>query len=275
MRFRDALSRSRTVRAARAAVLALAGAAVLVPAGSVRAQTVPPNEALLEPGYLLSVGEVVDPARWRQAETVLGAAGETLVTDRSQTQFDVVHVPRVLEGRALEPGDGVQFFRLERRIDDPATGETLGTLLLPTGAGRVEGLDGETAIVRVTDAFHAILVGDGVRFVTGAQTAAGPGTPAGGTGGTVVAFQEEKAIHPPYDKLFLRPDAAGSTAAGQVVELYRPGPVRDGVQLPDVVLGKALVVRGAGTVAAAVTYELDRPDLAPGDRYRPAPAGGD
>jgi hypothetical protein len=246
----------------------------LASAGSIRAQAGPPVQALLEPEYLFSVGEVVDAARWRSAGAVVGAAGETMVTDRSQTQYDLVHVPRVVDGRSLVTGDLVQFFRLERRIDDPVTGEPLGTLLLPTGVGRVESLDGETAGVRVTDAFHAIVVGDLVRVVTEANDAPVAGF-AGDARGRVVAFQDEKAIYPPFEKIFLRPEVAGSTAPGQVVELYRPGPVRDGVQLPDLVLGRAMVVRAEGGIAAAVTYELERPDLAPGDRFRPVPADGD
>src|SRR5688572_8460738 len=137
----------------------------LASAGLGRAQSEVPVQALLEPGFLLSVGEVVDAARWQDAEAVVGAAGETMVTDRSQTQYDLVHVPSVVEGRSLALGDVVQFFRLERRIDDPVTGEPLGRLLLPTGVGRVESLDGETAAARVTDAFHAVLVGDRVRVV--------------------------------------------------------------------------------------------------------------
>src|SRR5688500_13744131 len=167
-------------------VLALA----LGSAGSIRAQVGAPVQALLEPEYLLSVGEVVDAERWRNAEAVVGAVGETMVTDRSQTQFDLVHVPRVVEGRSLVTGDLVQFFRLERRIDDPVTGEALGTLLLPTGVGRVESLDGETAAVRVTDAFHAIVVGDRVRVVPEADVEARLDGLAGGPGGKVVAFQE-------------------------------------------------------------------------------------
>ena len=269
------MTNARPVAGAWTGRLTLAATLLLAGAGSARAQSEPPVQALLEPGYMLSVGEVVDATRWRHAEAVVGAAGETMVTDRSQTPFDLVHVPRVVEGRALATGDVVQFFRLERRIDDPVTDEALGTLLLPTGVGRVESLDGETAAVRVTDAFHAVLVGDRVRVVTNADMAAPAPAFAGGPGGRIVAFQEEKAIHPPFDKLFLRADAAGTTAPGQVVELYRPGPVRDGVQLPDVVLGKAMVVRGGGTLVAAVTYELERADLAPGDLYRPVTAEGD
>lgn len=253
----------------------LALALALASAASVGAQVEPPVRALLKPEYLLSVGEVVDAARWTDAEAVVGAAGETMVTDRSQTQYDLVYVPRVVEGRTVGTGDLVQFFRLERRIDDPVTGETLGTLLIPTGVGRVEVLDGETAGVRVTDAYHAIVVGDLVRLATLEEVVAQGAGLAGGAGGRVVAFQEEKAIHPPFDKLFLRPEIAGSAAPGQVVELYRPGAVRDGVRLPDLVLGKAMVVRGGGGIAAAVTYELERPDLAPGDLYRPKAADAD
>jgi hypothetical protein len=256
----------------RAPFLALALA--LASAGPVRAQSEAPVPALLEPGFLLSVGEVVDAERWRDAAAVVGAAGETSVTDRSQTQHDLVHVPRVVEGRSLALDDVVQFFRLERRVDDPVTGEPLGRLLLPTGVGRVESVDGETAAVRVTDAFHAVLVGDRVRVVAGADVAAPAPAFAGGPGGRIVTFQEEKAIHPSFDTLFLRSEA-GSPAPGQVVELYRPGPVRDGVRLPDVVLGRAMVVRGGATVAAAVVYELEGPDLAPGDLYRSVVGEGD
>ncbi|MGH7565559.1 MAG: hypothetical protein ACREK2_01895 [Gemmatimonadota bacterium] len=261
------------LRGSGAVLPVLVAGLTLAGADSLSAQIEPPLPALLEADFLLSVGEVVDPARWRDAETVVGAMAETMVTDRSQTQFDLVYVPRVVEGRSLSPGDMVQFFRLERRIDDPTTREPLGTLLLPTGVGRVDSLAGETARVRVTDAFHAIVVGDRVRIVTDTVESwptaiAVVGTP----GGRVVAFQEEKAIHPSFDRLFLRPEIAGSVSPGQVVELYRPGPVRDGVRLPDLVLGKAMVVRAEAGIAAAVTYELERADLAPGDLYRPVPA---
>ena len=242
--------------------------------GRAQAQTGPPPTALLEAEYLLSVGEVVDAARWQDAETVVGAAAETMVTDRSQTQFDLLYVPRVVEGRTLVPGDVIQFFRLDRRIDDPTTREPLGTLLLPTGVGRVDSLGGETATVRATHAFHPILLGDRVRLVGGTVgSVAGVGV-GGSSAGRVVAFQEEKAIHPPFDKLFLRPETGDPVAPGQVVELYRPGPVRDGVRLPEVILGRAMVVRSGG-IAAAVSFELERPDLAPGDLYRSVlPAAG-
>jgi hypothetical protein len=135
----------------------------------------------------------------------------------------------------------------------------------------VDSLAGETVRVRVTDAFHPIVVGDRVRVVTATE----PVVPASGSGfssGRIVAFQEEKAIHPPFDRMFLRPEAAGGMAPGQVVELYRPGERRGGVQLPDEVLGKAMIVRVDGLLAAAVTFELERADLGVGDLFRAPPA---
>ena len=252
--------------------LSLFSALAIAGAGPAAAQTGPPLSALLEADYLLSVGEVVDAARWRESERVVGAAADTMVTERSQTQFDQLYVPRVVEGRTLMPGDMLQFFRLDRRIDDPTTREPLGTLLLPTGVGRVDSLAGETAAVRVTQAFHPILLGDYVRLAGEANgSPPGAGGVVGSSTGTVVAFQEEKAIHPPFDKLFLRPAAGAPVAPGQVVELYRPGPVRDGVRLPDLILGKAMVVRAGGGVAGAVSFELEQADLAPGDLYRALP----
>lgn len=267
-------SEGRAARAARAILpLAVAGFGLLGP-GSASAQVETPIPALLEPDFLLSVGELVDAEVWRDSETIVGAAGETMITDRSHAQYDLVYVPSFVEGRALSPGDAVQLFRLDRRIHDPVTFEFLGTLLLPTGFGVVDSLAGETARVRVSDAFHPILVGDGVRIVTEAmETWPAAVHAASGTGGHIVAFQEEKAIHPPFDRLFLRSEIAGESAPGQVVELYRPGEIRNGVRLPDTVLGRAMVVRSNGTIAAAVSYELTRADLAPGDLYRPLPPG--
>jgi hypothetical protein len=240
-------------------------------AGPARAQVEPPL-ALLEPGYLLSVGEIVDRDAWRDAETVVGAVGETRVDDRTQTQHDLLYVPRVVGGRTLAPGDRLQFFRLDRRIEDPATREPLGDLLLPTGIGTVDSLAGETARVRVDAAFHPIVVGDRVRLVTGVEAVAPAAIGSATSGGRIVAFQEEKAIHPPFDRMFLRPEGAGGMAPGQLVELYRPGDASAGVRLPDEVLGRAMVVRVDGALVAAVSFELDRSDLAPGDLFRPLPA---
>lgn len=244
--------------------------ALLALAARAHAQDALPVQ-LLEPDYLLSVGEIVDRGTWRDAETVVDAEGETRVTDRTRTQYDLLYVPRTVGGRSLTPGDRLQFFRLERRIGDPATHEALGTLLLPTGVGTVDSLAGETVRVRVTDAFHPIVVGDRVRVVTATEPIA-PASGSGFSGGRIVAFQEEKAIHPPFDRMFLRPEAAGGLAAGQVVQLYRPGDRRGGVQLPDEVLGKAMIVRVDGPLAAAVTFELERADLAVGDLFRSLPA---
>lgn len=255
--------------AALALAVSLAGPGI----ASLRGQTEVPLPALLEQEFLLSVGEIVDPARWRDAETVLGTAGGEIVAEHSLTVFDLLYVPAVVEGRALAPGDRIQLFRLDRPIEDPETGEWLGDLLVPTGVARVEDIEGEVARVRVTDAFHEILVGDRVRFVDGLEGGGSGATAvAGSGGGRIVAFQEEKAIHPTFDKLFLRPEVAGALAAGQVVELFRPGRVRDGTRLPDRVLGKAMVVRSHGPLAEAVTFELEGAELEPGDLYRAAPS---
>ena len=243
--------------------------AILSLASRARAQDALPTQ-LLEPDYLLSVGEIVDRGTWRDVETVVGAEGETRVIYSTQTQYDLLHVPRIVAGRALAPGDRLQFFRLERRIADPATREPLGTLLLPTGLGTVDSLAGETVRVRVTDAFHPIVVGDRIRLVTATEpVVAGAG--ASSSEGRIVAFQEEKAIQSPFDRMFLRPEAAGGLAPGQVVELYRPGERRGDVQLPDEVVGKAMIVRVDGVLAAAVTFELERADLAVGDLFRALP----
>ena len=94
--------------------------------GSARSQS-PVPAALLEPGHLLSVGEIVDPDDWRDAESVLGEAGESRVAAPTETQYDLLYVPLVVAGRTLAPGDHLQTFRLDRRIHDPSTHEPENT----------------------------------------------------------------------------------------------------------------------------------------------------
>lgn len=256
----------RVLRTAPAAVLVAAWIAVLP--GGARAQSSVPV-ALLEPGHLLSVSEIVDADAWRDAERVLGGEGESRVEAPTETQYDLLHVPLVVAGRSLTIGDRLQTFRLDRRIHDPTTHEPLGHLLLPTGTGIVDSLGPETARLRVTDAFHPIVIGDYVRRVESAGGSASPATAPATSWGNIVAFQEEKAIQAPYDRMFLRPEPPNGLHAGQVVELYRPGEVRDGASLPDEEIGRALIVRVDGELAAAVLFELFRSDLAVGDRFRP------
>jgi hypothetical protein len=225
--------------------------------------------AFREPDFLLSVGAIVDTAGHQPFALVLGAEGELGIRDRSLTAADRVFVPSVVDGRPLRFDDAVQFFRLARRITDPATREAMGQLLVPTGVGRVDSLAGAVVRVRVTDAFLPILIGDGVRAVTETDTILPlPAATPGGAEGHVVAFQQDKAIHPPFDILFLRQSRPGVLAAGEIVLLYRPGPVADGRSLPDILLARGMVVRADGLVAAAVLTETYRSDLAVGDRYR-------
>lgn len=225
--------------------------------------------ALSEPDFLLSVGAIVDTAGHRPFAIVLGAEGELGIRDRSLTASDRLFVPSVVDGRPLRFDDAIQFFRLTRRISDPVTQEALGRLLVPTGVGRVDSLAAGTVRVRVTDAFLPILIGDGVRAIVDADTvpylqAAAPGNAEG----HVVAFQQEKAIHPPFDVLFLRQSRPGALARGETVLLYRPGPMVDETRLPDIILARAKIVRPDGLLAAAVLTETYRSDLAAGDRYR-------
>jgi hypothetical protein len=247
---------------------ALAGAA-LATAAAAQDSTEPPIPALLEPTFLLSTGRIVDPGDFRGEGVILGTTRELALRDQSLTAPDRVFVPRNLRSRRLEPGDVVQFYRIERRILDPWTGERLGRLLLPTGLGTVDSLGGEVARVRLTHGFLPVLIGDYARPVEAADTV--PHLLAArvqAVEGPVVASQDEKAILPPFDRIFLRAPTPLALAPGQVVLLYRPGPFEDGRRLPDVAIGRAMVVRVEDRIAAAVLYETYRSDLAPGDRFR-------
>lgn len=247
-------------------------AALLVAPAAVGGQEVVEEETISvasfgKPGFLLSVGSVVDSDEIDDAGRILSTLVERVIRDQSLSPPDRIHVPRVIEGSALEPGDRLLLFRETRKIVDPITEETLGTLLLPTGVAEVEGHEDEVATARVWRGFRPVQVGDRVRRVTRSDTL----PPMGGerarpAEGRLVGFQEEKALHPPFDVTFLRDDAR-ELAAGNVVLLFREGETERGRELPEVRLGLAVVVR-PGRVAAAVLTRMFRSDLVPGVRYR-------
>lgn len=247
-------------------------AALLVAPAAVGGQEVVEEETISvasfdKPSFLLSVGSVVDSDEIDDAGRILSTPLETVIRDQSLSPPDRIHVPRVIEGSALEPGDRLLLFQKARKIVDPVTEEALGTLLLPTGVAEVEGLEGEVATARLWRGFRPVQVGDRVRRVTPADTL----PPMGGerarrAEGRLVAFQEEKALHPPFDVTFLRDDARELTA-GDVVLLFREEETAGGRELPEVRLGLAVVVR-PGRVAAAVLTRMLRSDLVAGVRYR-------
>jgi hypothetical protein len=232
----------------------------------------PPIPALLEPSFLLSTARIVASEEFRGDGTILGAVREMAIRDQSLTASDQVFVPHPLRGQVLQIGDAIQFYRLERRINDPVTSERLGWLLIPTGIGNVDSLTGQVARARVTHAFHPILVGDYARAVLESDTLVAAFIPGVAPAeGHVVALQQEKAIVPPFDRFLVRTGEPGTLVPGEVVRIYRPGPVEAGRSLGDVVIGHAMVIRAEGDIAAVVLFDLIRSDLAPGDLFRRVP----
>lgn len=227
--------------------------------------------ALLEPTFLLSVGRIVDPASHRGQLEILGSAKEGDIEERSLSVFDEVFVPAVVDGRPLRPDELVQFYRLGATVPDPESAASWGRILVPTGAGRVDSVSREVARIVVTHAFRPIVAGNAVRRVETADTTAvvserGERLDAEGY---VLAYHPEKAIHPPYDIAYLR-IGSGALAPGESIRLFRDGPVRRGHRLPPIWLGRAMVVRVDGEIAAAILTSTGRSDLRSGDRFEEA-----
>jgi hypothetical protein len=236
----------------------------------------PPVPALLEPTFLLTTPRIVDEDVADEHEIILGTTRELAIQDQSLTSPDQVFVPPVLSGRALGLGDVIQFYRLERRLSDPWSGEPLGRLMRPTGIGVVDSLAAETARVRLTHGFQPVLIGDFARPVEESDTlVTRTASPSAFAEGPMVGSPDDQAILPPFDTIFVRSGEREELAPGDVILLDRPGPEVDGRRLPDVPIARAMVVRVDGRLAAAVLIETFRSDLTPGDRFRrEVPDGG-
>lgn len=262
-------------RAARGGLAWIAASAVvlMLPAAAAAQEEAGADEAVAsfgEPRFLLSVGAIVAPDEIDREARVLGTERESAIREQSLTPPDRVHVPRVIDERSLGIGQRLQLYRTGETILDPADGTPLGLLRVPTGIGEVDTVAGEVATVRLTRAFRPVQVGDYVRTVGPADTLppVASGERLRPVEGRVVAFQEEKAIHPPFDILFLRDDER-ALEAGDVVLLFRPGPRSEGVELPEVRVAVAVVVR-PGRVPAAILTRTFRSDVGVGDLYRRA-----
>lgn len=236
-----------------------------VPAGAQDVSEVP-APALLKPDVLLSVGRLVEGDL--DPPVVVGSEAEGRVEDRSLTVFDRIYVPSVIDGRALAVEDRVRTFRIRRLVVDPVTGAPMGRVLVPTGVAVVDSLAGEVAVARIETAFVDVQVGDGVERVGEADTTAVPTRTVAGVTGYLIAFQGDEALHPPYEVMFLRLPAVNALGPGAAVEIHEPGEERDGLRLPDARIGRAMVVRVDGDVAAAILYDLRRSDAGPGDPFR-------
>lgn len=252
--------------ARRAAGIVLLGLIVATPAAAQEA-TAPPVPALLRPDALLSVGRLVDPDL--DPPLVLGSEKEGTIRDRSLTVFDRVYVPLVVDGRPLEPGDRLRTFRLRHRVVDPVTGAPAGRVLDPTGVVVVDSLAREVAVARIEHAFGAVQVGDGIEAVSPADTMALESVPArSGVEGYVLGFQAAKELHPTYDVAFLRLGSPAALAPGATVHVVAPRETLDGREGPQVLVGRAMVVRVHGDVAAAMLYRVRRSDLRSGLIFR-------
>jgi len=221
-----------------------------------------------EPRFLLSVGSIVEPDEIDHGARVLGTEREGAIRERSLTPPDRVHVPRVIDERPLGIGQRLQLYRTGETILDPVDETPLGLLRVPTGIGEVDTVAGEAATVRLTRAYRPVQVGDYVRTVGPADTLppVASGERLRPVEGRVVAFQEEKAVHPPMDIVFLRDDDR-ALEAGDVVLVFRPGPRSEGVELPEVRVAVAVIVR-PGRVPAAILTRTFRSDVGVGDLYR-------
>ncbi|MDX1660801.1 MAG: hypothetical protein R3326_03330 [Gemmatimonadota bacterium] len=256
----------RTRRGATRALLALVVAAGCVAPARAQEPVEVPVPALLAPEVLLSVGRLVEGEL--DPPVVLGSAKEGTVEERSLTVYDRIYVPRIVDGRPLAVDDRIRTFRIRRQVIDPVLGVPIGRVLAPTGTAVVDSLAGDVAVARIDEAFAPVLIGDGLERLSPADTTALRAGSIAGVTGYVIAFQGEEELHPPYDIGFLRLPSPNAVGPGAAVEVFEPGQERAGRTLPAERIGRAMVVRVDGDVAAAIFYDLRRSDLDPGDPFR-------
>jgi hypothetical protein len=221
--------------------------------------------AAIAAGYVAAESALDDDGR------VLATATEGSLVERSLSVFDVIYVDRSFDGRVATVGDTLLVYKRGRELDSPDSDASLGRIVYPTGLGVVTAVGNDVASVEIVRAFHPVLVGQQVQYLKPGPVALPEGER--GTGeGRVVGLRDRSAIQEPFAIIFLDVPPGGGLQVGQPVALVRPA-FQDGLALPEIEIGSALVLDVGATAATAAVTRLDRSDLTVGDSYRAVEPG--
>ena len=156
-------------------------------------------------------------------------------------------------------GDTYGLFERGEKIKDPQTKKPIGTMMYNLGFLQVTEINGETVIAKVGNVFREITRGAELfDFIPQRKEI----TLQQGTtekGGSIIAARDEKGTFSTNDIVFVNLGSDDGLVSGNLFYISRPRQVSDeviksaeNIQLPDAVLGAAVVIETRAKTASAI-----------------------
>jgi LysM repeat protein len=221
---------------------------------AVTVKTLGGNEGFVSAGDLQSLGTIVDTVDNR-----------ILITKDDTVFIDMADLG------ATEPGTLYSLCEIGNEIEHPVTGETIGYRVINLGTVKITDVGASVATGTITEASREIKRGALLRPYQPPRLEVTLQKATHKLGGYVVAAGGDQITLGQYDVVYLDLGAADGLEVGNLVNISRPREATElalqdrDLQLPEVLLGNAVVLDTRPTTATALILKSAKP-IFRGDR---------
>ena len=177
------------------------------------------------------------------------------------TQGDMVFV-KIKNLSSVNIGDTYSLYSRGKKIKHPHTGRNVGTMMNNLGYLQVTELKGQTVIAKISEAFREITRGAELFPYTTQQTEITLQPGAAKQNGYIVATRDHKQTIATNDIIFIDLGSSNGVVNGNLFYISRARKASKellkkagSVQLPDAVLGAAIVVDAKAKTASAIVIK--------------------
>lgn len=158
------------------------------------------------------------------------------------------------------PGAPFSIFRLGREVEHPVTGEPLGYQVVNLGALQVTDIDGAVATANIIVAHEEIQRGDRLRPLPPTRSEVALKKTDRELSGYLVAAKGDQVLLGQYDAIYVDLGSEDGLEAGNLIYISRPRKatelaLEEDIQLPDVLLGAAVILETRPQTATALVLK--------------------
>jgi hypothetical protein len=161
---------------------------------------------------------------------------------------------------SLSPGEPFSLFRIGREVEHPVTGEPLGYQVVSLGALQVTDIDGAVATAKITVAHEEIQRGDRLRPVPPDRSEVVLKSSNRDLSGYLVAAKSDQVLLGQHDIVYVDLGSEDGLESGNLLYISRSRKatelaLEEDIQLPDVLLGSAVVLETRPQTATALVLK--------------------
>ncbi len=232
---------------------------VLVDGTRVVAQPLPAMEEAVTVKTMAGVRGFVSEDELDAAGTLVDTVDNRLLISTGETVF--LDMEELSESR---PGDVFSLFETKEEILHPVTNKRFGYRVAELGTVQIASIDDHTATGIITSAFFEIQRGAKVRPHHPAQSEIELRRAQAPLSGVLLDDQEGKIAISQYDTIFIDMGSEDGLQVGNLLNISRPRQasalgLKTELQLPEVLLGSAIVLETRPKTAAALVLKSADP----------------